>query len=216
MRTFASSFLLTKPISSSAFSASTSTTGRGRESVSRSWPLHVQAGRSRKCQMWREKEILFATSASMHAWWVFAAGIWGHLGCRVGIITDVENHSLGSFVESHASLEETETHMKTDRQDAPHDHEPHCLSIIVQFVLEQLCNVQQKDCCKEWRNKVWRGACHQQKPTQGGSHAPGFRPRNTCFGLSTCHGGKKFNSRKCQVLEWLMQVKSQYWVEGGQ
>lgn len=37
IRTLASSFLLTKPISSSASSASTSTTGRGRESVSRSW-----------------------------------------------------------------------------------------------------------------------------------------------------------------------------------
>lgn len=41
MRTLASSFLLTKPINSSASSASTSTTGRGRESVSRSCVLYV-------------------------------------------------------------------------------------------------------------------------------------------------------------------------------
>lgn len=24
-----------------------------------------------------------------------------------------------------------------------------------------------------------KGACHHPKPTQGGSHAPGFRPQNT-------------------------------------
>lgn len=48
MYTLASSFLLTKPISSSAFLASTSTTGRGRESVSRSCALYVERDRERE------------------------------------------------------------------------------------------------------------------------------------------------------------------------
>lgn len=33
-----------------------------------------------------------------------AIAVCGHLGCSVGIVTDVEDHSLGSFVEGHAGL----------------------------------------------------------------------------------------------------------------
>lgn len=39
---------------------------------------------------------------------------------------------------------------------------------------------------------------HCLKPSQGGSHALSFRPQNASFLLSTCHGGKVFDSGKGQ------------------
>lgn len=50
-----------------------------------------------------------------------AIGICSHLGRSVGIVTDVEDHSLGSFVESHAGLLKQKQKKPTvrDRQDVP-------------------------------------------------------------------------------------------------
>lgn len=77
-----------------------------------------------------------------------------------------------------------------------------CVSLVA-FLTERLHNMQKREWSAAEANG--KGACHHPKPTQGGSHAPGFRPQNTRFRLSTCHGGKEFNSGKCQVLHWLMQ-----------
>lgn len=102
MRTMASSFLLTKPISSSASSASTNTTGRGRESVFRSCPLGI-AFKTRREPHTRMK-VTFRG---------FLPGLFfrTHLSSSISIIADVKNNSLSSFVQSHAGLNK-HTHIK--------------------------------------------------------------------------------------------------------
>lgn len=57
-----------------------------------------------------------------------AIGIRSHLGRSVGIVTDVEDHRLGSFVESHAGLLK-QKQKKADSQGQtgrPTQSEPHC------------------------------------------------------------------------------------------
>lgn len=106
IRTLASSFLLTKPINSSASSASTSTTGRGRESVSRSCVsvfvcvVVIKAGRERHRNM-------SVTFLCFFFCITYCLCLHTHLSSSVGIITDIKDNSLSSFVQCHASLKET-------------------------------------------------------------------------------------------------------------